>query len=105
MIAELILTAIIGAIIGWLIYHFKQMYDIKKMMTNIPEKIKKQDKVFYADGKKLSFFEEEIKEATNTVEKSIDKEKNKKLREQVKKIKPTKNDIKRSHPKRTRIKK
>lgn len=101
MIAELIATGITGAGIGYLIFYFKEKYDNKKMMTGIREKIEKQNKKFYADGKELNFYEEEVKGATDTVRKSIDKAKNKKP---IKKVRPKKSNNDKGKRKPTRKK-
>lgn len=61
MIVELILTAIVGGIVGFLIVYFKKRYNDNKILKDIPEKLEQQDVRFFANGKKLSIYDKEIK--------------------------------------------
>lgn len=53
MIIEIIFAILMGGILGYIIFRFKSISEKKKLYQNIPEKIKKQDKVFFEQGKEV----------------------------------------------------
>lgn len=99
MIGELILTAISGGTIGYLISYFKKKYEDKKILKNIPEKIEKQNKKFFADGKELSIYDKEIKDIDKPVKPKPSKIVKPKVKPKTKPEKIVKEKIKKSKKK------
>jgi hypothetical protein len=53
MILELLFAIPIFILIWFIIFKVKLKYDKAKLLKDLPEKIRKQDKKFYSDGKEI----------------------------------------------------
>lgn len=78
MIAEIIFALIMGALLGYIIYKFKSIFEKRKLHKNIGKKIEKQDKIFFQDGKKVEIFDDKITKILSEVKKDKKKTKTKK---------------------------
>ena len=57
-VAEIIFSLFMFCMLWFVIFKFKLMYDKKKKLKNIPEKIEKQNKRFFSDGKEVNLKKE-----------------------------------------------